>query len=177
MLGEADRATLLRLARDAIAAHVQGRPPPTPDVPDGPLTHRAGAFVTLRRGGELRGCIGHLSATAPLWRTVADVAVKSATQDDRFSPVLADELHDIRLDISVLSPMKPCAPEEVVAGLHGVEIRDGDRRGVLLPQVAVEWKWDREQLLEAVCHKAGLPRDAWRRAPLSIFTAEVFGEG
>lgn len=176
MLGANDRATLLRIARDAVAARLLGRPAPTLDDAEDPMTQHAGAFVTLRKDGELRGCIGQVSAAGPLWKTVADVAVKSALQDDRFSPVTADELDAIHIDISVLSPLQRCAPGDVVAGLHGVQIESGGRRGLLLPQVAVEWEWDRDALLDAVCQKAGLPAGAWKQAALWSFTAEVFGE-
>ncbi|OGG50005.1 MAG: hypothetical protein A3F84_02250 [Candidatus Handelsmanbacteria bacterium RIFCSPLOWO2_12_FULL_64_10] len=176
MLGAADRAALLRLARESIAARLCGAPPPASAIPEGPLTQPAGAFVTLRLRGELRGCVGQMAARGPLWRTIAEVAVKSAVEDDRFDPVSAHEVGDLRIDISVLSPPRRCAPADVVPGVHGVEIRSGAKRGVLLPQVSVEWKWNRDQLLDAVCHKAGLPAGAWKDAELSVFTAEVFGE-
>ncbi len=179
-LGVPERQSLLRLARESIAAHLAGRKPELPPA-TGLLLGGRGAFVTLRRvsDGELRGCLGQLEAGEPLALTVAEMAVAAATRDPRFTPVSAGELRSLRIEISVLSPLAPIGPAEVEVGLHGLLLRSGDKRGVLLPQVPVEHGWDRDAFLGATCEKAGLPADSWRRddIELSGFTATVFGEG
>lgn len=136
---------------------------------------RCGAFVTLHRGEELRGCLGHLEADKPLAQVVAEMAVAAASEDPRFPPVAKDELPELRIEISVLTEPRPARPEEIEVGRDGVIIRRGARQGVLLPQVAVEYDWDRETLLTMVCRKAGLPDSAWRegKAELLAFQAEV----
>jgi AmmeMemoRadiSam system protein A len=148
--------------------------PPRPDIPDLP---RAGVFVTLYRRGELRGCIGHLEGSRPLVELVQDMAVAAARDDPRFPVVAADELDDITVEVSFMTPPVPARPEEVVPGRHGVIVRRGRSQGVLLPKVAAEMGWSREQLLEGVCRKAGLPTGAWREAPtrLEVFEAQVVG--
>jgi len=136
--------------------------------------------VTLRRrNGELRGCIGRIEATEPLYRTVQECAISAATRDYRFQPMHnAAELDDLVIEISVLSPFQRVQdPNEIEVGKHGLLIRQGYNSGLLLPQVAGERGWSREEFLRAVCMKAGLPSDAWRRAELHKFTAEVFSEG
>lgn len=179
MLTPAERRALLELARAAIAARVTGGPPPAPvgeDLPD----RRAGAFVSLHRGRELRGCIGHIEADRPLAEVVARVAASAATEDPRFPPLTPAELPLVDIEISVLGPLEridPTDPSQIEVGRHGLVIEQGGRRGLLLPQVATEWGWDRETFLEHLCLKAGLPRDAWRTgAAVYRFEAEVFGE-
>lgn len=179
MFSPAERHALLRLARAAVAARVAGGPPPAPgeDVPD----TRAGAFVTLRRpDGELRGCIGHIEADRPVAEIVTHVAASAATEDPRFTPVMPAELAALELEVSVLGPLEridPRDPSEIDIGRHGLVIEQGGRRGLLLPQVATEWGWDREEFLSHLCAKAGLPRDAWKAgATVYRFEAEVFSE-
>jgi AmmeMemoRadiSam system protein A len=140
----------------------------------GPRT--AGAFVSLHRRGELRGCIGTFSRDRPLHRVVREMAVAAAFEDPRFLPVRGDEVDSIDIEISLLSELRRTEPEFVVPGLHGVSIVVGEHKGVFLPQVAAEAGWDREALLEQTCLKAGLPANAWRdpAAEVSVFTAEVF---
>jgi len=176
MLSEEDRRTLLRIARAAIVAHVQGRIASTPDV-DGALSQAADAFVTLHRGGELRGCIGRLQAHEPLARVVEHCAVAACSDDPRFPPVTADELDGLEIELSILGPLEPVASlEDIDVGRHGLVVVRGFHRGLLLPQVAVEWKWDRRKFVEETCRKAGLPRDAWQAgATVSKFEADVFG--
>ena len=136
-----------------------------------------GAFTTLHLNGKLRGCIGYVVPTHSLYRTVAETARAAAFDDPRFSPVTADEAADLEIEISVLSPLRPIRPEEIVVGRHGLVIRKGFRRGLLLPQVPVEWGWDRETFLAQTCKKAGLALDAWEQgAEIQAFTAEVFGD-
>jgi AmmeMemoRadiSam system protein A len=178
-LGAPERRSLLRAAREAIAAHLAGRQPELPPASGG-LAGARGAFVTLRRAldHELRGCVGQMDASEPLVRTVAEMAVAAATRDGRFEPVRASELDSLRIEISVLSPLAPIAASGVEVGRHGLLLRCGERRGVLLPQVPVEHGWDRETFLAHTCEKAGLPSDTWKRpdVELSGFTATVFGE-
>jgi AmmeMemoRadiSam system protein A len=176
-LGEADQHTLLRMAREALESHLNFADPPDVPQPDETLRQPCGAFVTLRKGKNLRGCIGVIAADKPLYMTVRECAVWAALHDPRFSPVTKSELPGLTLEISVLSPLEDIAPEDVEVGRHGLVISEGGHRGLLLPQVAVEWKWDRERFLSATCRKANLPPDAWRYgARIQAFTAQVFEE-
>ncbi len=142
------------------------------------LLEPRGAFVTLRRDGELRGCIGYIEAVCPLWETVETCAESAALRDFRFSPVRPEELSSLHIEISVLSPLESIDdPERIQVGQHGIVMSSGGRRGLLLPQVATEYRWDREQFLQHTCQKAGLPADAWKHgAKIEIFSADVFGE-
>jgi AmmeMemoRadiSam system protein A len=178
LLTEEDKKILLRLARQALEEGVcgAGEPKELPD-PTPPLMEHRGAFITLRRHGELRGCIGHVQTSAPLYKTVQECAVAAALADPRFPPVTPDEMPSLHLEISVLSTPMEIAPDEVVIGEHGLIITQGWRRGLLLPQVPVTWDWDRERFLEETCLKAGLATDAWKKgARIEAFTAEVFEE-
>jgi AmmeMemoRadiSam system protein A len=177
MTSTADRLRLLGIAREAITAHVSHLPACEPETTLCPWLC-AGAFVTLVRRGELRGCIGHLQADLPIGSVVARCAVAACSQDPRFPPVKAVELPDLDIELSILGPRERVASiEEIEIGRHGLVAEQGPRRGLLLPQVATEWKWGRQTFVEQTCHKAGLPRDAWRhRATLWKFEAEVFGE-
>lgn len=176
-LSPEERKELLQIARAALATYIaQGRlPEGTPS--HGSLFAPGSAFVTLRSGRRLRGCIGYTEPHAPLYRIVQECTVASATEDPRFPRVTAGEVDHLRIEISVLSPLAPVRPEDVVPGVHGLMIRKGEFRGLLLPQVAVEQGWDRETFLSQVCVKAGLPVDEWKKeAELYSFSAEVFGE-
>jgi AmmeMemoRadiSam system protein A len=179
-LGALERRSLLRAAREAIAAHLAQREPELPPATGG-MVAAAGAFVTLRglADGELRGCVGQMDASEPLLETVAEMAVAAATRDGRFAPVSARELDSLRIEISVLSALEPIQPADVEVGRHGLLLRYGERRGVLLPQVPAEHGWDREAFLAHTCEKAGLPADSWRRPGVELlgFTASVFAEG
>ena len=177
MIGDCDRRQLLRIARDAIAAEVTGAPLPL-DESSGVMADRAGAFVTIHNHGELRGCIGHVEADEALGRLIPRMAVAACSSDPRFPRVDSRELMDIDLEISVLGPLEAIAsPDEIEIGRHGLVVELGWHRGLLLPQVATEWKWDSETFVAHTCHKAGLPRDAWRHgAKMFRFEAEVFGE-
>jgi AmmeMemoRadiSam system protein A len=146
----------------------------------GRLAEPTGAFVTIHLHGELRGCIGYIEAPIALGEVVQEVAIKAAFEDPRFPPLTEAEFHDSVLEVSVLSPTRKVkSPEEVVVGTHGAIIELGRMRGLLLPQVPVEYGWDRDTFLDNLARKAGLPRTAWKdpRAELFVFTAEVFGEG
>ena len=171
------RHTLLRRARAAIAATIGADIESTPATAS-PPSFRAGAFVTLRVGGDLRGCIGYPESDRLLVDVVEHCAISAAVSDPRFPAVRASEWPRIDVEISVLGPIEVVRGiEDVEVGRHGLIAERGGRRGLLLPQVAVEWKWDREEFASHTCVKAGLPRDAWRNgATLFKFEAEVFGE-
>jgi AmmeMemoRadiSam system protein A len=168
---------LLRLARDTVTALVTRRPPPEPDASDPELALPAGAFVTIKMKGRLRGCIGNFEP-APLGEIIADMARAAAFEDPRFPPVTEAELPRLHFDLSILGPRFPITPEEVVVGVHGLFITLGRRRGVLLPQVPVEWGWDRLTYLDELCLKAGLPEGSWKlpECRLEAFTAQVIEE-
>jgi AmmeMemoRadiSam system protein A len=177
MMSEADRRTLLAIARTALNAHVTGAPPPVPEPTDGTAL-LAGAFVSLHKRGELRGCIGHLEANEPLARVVARCAVAAGSSDPRFDAITAAELTELVVEVSVLGPLEPVSSlHEIEIGRHGLVVERQWRRGLLLPQVAVHWNWDRETFVAQTCYKAGLPHDAWKNgASMWRFEAEVFGE-
>lgn len=176
-LSEADQQFLLRLARRALEESVRYDSLPEVEAPPAPLREKCGAFVTLHKMGRLRGCIGYIESLKPLYQTVCECAMAAALRDPRFDAVTPEELPVLHLEISVLSPLVEIAPDQVEVGRHGLLISRGGLRGVLLPQVPVEWKWNREQFLEETCLKAGLPPDAWRHgAKIQAFTAQVFGE-
>lgn len=179
MSTDVTRALMLEIARGAVAGIVAGRTSSPPVLDDAPPA--SGVFVTLKKGGALRGCIGTVECRQPLAEEIARVAVCAAREDPRFPPVTADELPDLDLEISVLGPLEridPLDPDAIVIGRHGLVVEQGRRRGLLLPQVAPEWGWDREQFLAHTCRKAGLPLDAWRRgADVYRFEADVFDGG
>jgi len=169
-----ERAELLRLAHEAIEAALAGRKLELNPVSERLLEPR-GAFTTLHMDGNLRGCVGYVYPVKPLYRTVAETAAAAAFNDTRFQPVTAEEAPRLKVEISVLSPLVPIAAEDIEAGRHGLVVTLGSRRGLLLPQVAVEFNWDSRMFLQETCHKAGLPPDAWERgAIIEAFTAEVF---
>jgi AmmeMemoRadiSam system protein A len=176
MTSASDRQTLLRLARDAIVGHLTGSAAPATN-PCEAAGWPGAAFVTLHKRGELRGCIGHIEANEPLGAVIARCAVAACSSDPRFPPVDASELPDLDLELSLLGPLEPIAgPDDIDIGRHGLVVEMGGHRGLLLPQVASEWHWDRETFLAQTCHKAGLPRDAWKiGAKMWRFEAEVFG--
>jgi AmmeMemoRadiSam system protein A len=140
----------------------------------------AGVFVTLRVGGHLRGCLGRLESDRGLQTDVIECAGDAATRDPRFPPIAAGDLDALSLEVSVLGPFEPCDPADpqaIVVGVHGLLVEHGRQRGLLLPQVAVEWGWSAQTFLCQTCVKAGLPADAWRReAAVYRFTAQVFGD-
>lgn len=177
MTSAEDRQRLLRLAREVIAAHVAGAAAPSPPL-DGVLARPGGAFVTLHRGGELRGCIGHIEARDPLGHVIARCAISACSCDPRFPAVTSDELPHLDLELSLLGPLDLVTDvEEIEVGRHGLVVERHWSRGILLPQVATEWGWDRETFLAQTCIKAGLPSDAWKAgATLRKFEAEVFGD-
>ena len=168
---------LLRLGRQVLEAAARQRHLPDIELPSGALREKCGAFVTLRKAGSLRGCIGYAEPIRPLYQTVRECTFAAALHDPRFEPVTDDELRAVYVEISALSPLEDIEPERVEVGWHGLMISLGPQRGLLLPRVAVDWKWDRIRFLEETCAKAGLPRDAWQHAArIQSFTAQVFAE-
>ena len=182
-INEEEQKILLAEARESIAAELEGRKPcyDRERVPekDSALRKPCGAFVTLHKGRNLRGCIGRMTANLPLEETVRIMAREAAFGDPRFPPLGKNELVECHIEISALSPMSPCPdPRSVRIGTHGLYLIRGGRSGVLLPQVPVEQGWDLDQYLEYICIKAGLPPGSCEApdATLFTFTAIVFGE-
>ena len=177
MISNADEKPLLSIARQALEARVAGDRPPQV-VCIGPLALRCGAFVSIHHGDQLRGCLGRLTPSSPLGATLVYLGGAVADSDPRFPPVLGDELRSLQMEISLLTPERAVASiDEITIGLHGVIVEDGRSRGLLLPQVASEFGWDRETFLEHACLKAGLPRGAWRTsARILVFEARIFAE-
>jgi AmmeMemoRadiSam system protein A len=177
-LSDEDRRALLALARRTILETLSSLS--LPDLPAalGRLADPAGAFVTLRCNGRLRGCIGRTDPGQSLAETVAQCAITAALQDPRFGPLTMEEMAGLEIEISVISELRPASPEEIQRGIHGIVVNRGASRGLLLPQVALEHGWSTAQLLEAACRKAGLERGAWRdsESQLFTFTAEVFSD-
>jgi len=177
-LTDAEKRLLLLIARESIEARLSNRAPSFP--PSTPaLETPCGAFVTLKSGTALRGCIGHITASRSLVETVKEVALSSAFEDPRFPPMRTDRWPGVSIEISALSPFEPIRNVSAIqVGVHGVLVRQGPRSGLLLPQVAPEQGWDRDTFLTHACYKAGLAGDAWKRADtrIEIFHAIVFGE-
>ncbi len=174
-----DKRVLLGIARKSIIGRL-GNEPPLAEVYESPeLSTHAGAFVTLHKHGELRGCIGRFTSDGPLFETITEMALSAAFEDPRFPEVTMDEVPALHIEISVLSPLKLISDtEEITVGTHGIYIIKGANRGVLLPQVATENGFDRETFLDHTCMKAGLYPGAWREGALRIytFTADIFSE-
>jgi AmmeMemoRadiSam system protein A len=173
----AARDTLVALARGAIASALGLESPPVPPHPI--LDQRRGTFVTLTQRHRLRGCIGHVAGDRPVRALVPRVAHEAAFEDPRFPPLSAAEFPGVLVEISLLGAPTPVAsPEAVVVGTHGVIVHARGRRGLLLPQVATEWNWTRDELLSHACDKAGLSPDAWRsgEAAVEVFTADIYPE-
>lgn len=180
LLNDQQKEELLKLARDTITLYVNSKEILKREVDGSVLKETMGVFVTLHKGRQLRGCIGNIIGRKPLYLGVIDMAIASAAQDSRFMPVTEDELEDISIEISVLSPLKKITnAEEIILGTHGVLVKDAFRSGVYLPQVAVETGWSKDEFMNSLCtQKAGMVPDAWKNGEceIYIFAAEVFGE-
>jgi AmmeMemoRadiSam system protein A len=179
MLTDEQKQVLLKVARASLEAAVRGEAPPDTGTEDLALLEERGAFVTLKRGGQLRGCLGYVEGIMPLIEAVAENAAAAALRDPRFPPVRPDELPQIKIEVSALTPLAPVEnPDDIQVGCHGLMVCLGPNRGLLLPQVPEEYGWEREEFLAHTCRKAGLPPDSWRdpAAQLFCFQAEVFGE-
>ncbi len=180
-----EQKELIRVARESVWARVTGQPETSlgkvasTGITTPRLQQCSGAFVTLYKNGELRGCLGYVESPRSLKETVAETGWKVAADDFRFYPVDEDELSDLRVEISALSPLHKIRDvEEIQVGEHGIVIEAGAHRGLLLPQVAVKYHWNRLQFLEEACVKAGVSRDAWKKPTthIFIFSAEVIEE-
>ncbi len=175
----ADQQTLLHIAKTTVECCVKNLATPDFNIASEILREMRGAFVTLHSQGELRGCIGHIIAAKPLYLTIMEVAEAAALRDPRFPPVRPDELPALSFEISVLSPLRPIKDiQEIQVGTHGLLVKNNFYRGLLLPQVATEAGWNREQFLAHTCRKAGLPQNAWKNpeTTIEVFSAFVFGE-
>jgi AmmeMemoRadiSam system protein A len=176
-----ERRALLNRARRAITEAVHGdRPAQSPYRfdPHAPREVTPGLFVTLHYRGHLRGCVGQIESVEPLAEVVERCAVSAARDDPRFSPVSSDELSDLEIEISLLSPLEPIVEDAIEIGRHGLVVERGSRRGLLLPQVASERHWQQQRFVEETCVKAGLPRDAWKEPATRMFafTTEIFSD-
>ncbi len=172
------RKKLMVLAKESVRAAAKGGVYEPPEPEDELLARPGAAFVTLKKKGHLRGCIGHVIARAPLYKCVADVARAAAIHDVRFSPVTWKEVDALQMEISVLTQPRSVSPEEVEVGRDGLIVSSAGRTGLLLPQVPLEWGWDREEFLNHTCRKAGLPEGCWKdpSTRLESFRAIVWGE-
>jgi len=178
-LTKQQKKTLMQIAKQTLIEVVYGRKPPEFDIRDDTLNEKCGAFVTLHMDGGLRGCIGNITAQTPLWKTVRNMTIEAAFHDPRFPAVSASELNQIEVEISVLSPLKQIKNiSEIEVGKHGILIKNGPYQGLLLPQVATEYGWDRTRFLEQTCSKAGLQKDCYKQkgCQIFIFSAHVFSE-
>ncbi len=179
-LQKEEKKYLLDIAFLTIESRLRGREMPAPLNLPVALAEKRGAFVTWKKKGKLRGCIGYIEARKPLCQAVAELALTSAFGDSRFRPVKADELADLSVEISVLTPLREVRDvNEIIIGTHGLYLERGLKSGLLLPQVAAEHEWDRHTFLSETCRKAGLDAEAWRDPETTIFsfTAEVFNSG
>lgn len=178
-LGSQEKEYLLNVARNSIYELLGLKPAKIVRPESENLDRPLGVFVTLQKGQELRGCIGYVIGVTPLEEAVKEMAKAAASNDPRFPPVTSEEAKELEIEISVLSPLKTITNiDEIKIGTHGLMIQRGYQRGLLLPQVATRWKWDREQFLKQTCIKAGLPPDAWEDPDTRIqaFSAVIFSE-
>jgi AmmeMemoRadiSam system protein A len=176
-LTEDEKKRLRQIAREVIEHRIMDKEVPRFEVTSERLNENRGAFVTLQRGGQLRGCIGNIRGNEPLHKTVAQMAEEAAFNDPRFPPVSREELKDLDIEISALTPFRMIDDVgEIEVGKHGIYIEKGFFSGLLLPQVATDYGWDRATFLEHTCHKAGLHKEAWRDkdTKIYVFSADVF---
>ncbi len=178
-LNSEEKRFLLKLARDTIKARLEDRPLPDPEPISETLKVQTGAFVTLSKNRQLRGCIGYVVGIKPLYEAIKDLAVSAAFNDPRFPPLSSEEFPQIEIEISVLTPLTPVKDiSEIEVGRDGLMIKNGFYEGLLLPQVATEYGWDRETFLNETCLKAGLHPYAWKEPETEIFkfSALIFSE-
>jgi AmmeMemoRadiSam system protein A len=181
-LNKSEQQVLITMARDTLGLYLNKRQVPALSAypATAALQKECGVFVTLKKknNGELRGCIGYIDGVKPLREAVRDCTVEASTRDQRFAPMQPGEEQTVQIEISVLTPPEKIANiSKIEIGKHGLIISQGIHRGVLLPQVPVEWGWNRADFLKAICQKAGLPEGAWKEgAELYVFTAQVFRE-
>lgn len=176
----ASKDLLLQIARDAITCHLEDRIPSKLPGLDAELLQKLGAFITLQKGDQLRGCVGQITSDKPLYETVAQAAIAAATRDPRFHQVDLLEMPELTIEISVLTPLQPLEHlEDLEIGTHGLYIKNDTYSGLLLPQVATAYNWDRIQFLQQACKKAQLPEEAWQdpETEIYLFSSQAFGEG
>ena len=180
VLTDEDKITLLKISRQTLTEYIlTGRIPQFDESEFSEnLQIPAGAFVTLKKGEQLRGCIGRFEPSDPLWKVVVLMTIAAATEDPRFTPVRPEELDEIFIEISVLTPLKRVySLDEIEIGKHGIYCREGFMSGTLLPQVAVEQGWDVREFVSYCCkYKAGLDEECWTHAELYVYEAIVFDE-
>ena len=176
-LTENEKTILLKTARESISSQLEKRYPNYPEASTS-LKQALGSFVTLHIDGKLRGCIGHMLPVRALIEDIKILAKESAFHDPRFPSLNLNELENIDIEISVLSPLEVSLPEKVIVGKHGIIMKNGYNSGVLLPQVPVEQGWNREEFLSNTCRKAGMKMNCWKdpRTQIETFTAVIFGE-
>ncbi|OGR23828.1 MAG: AMMECR1 domain-containing protein [Desulfuromonadales bacterium GWD2_54_10] len=177
LLTKQEQKELLRIARETIITFVNTGNTPPVEAASPALNAENGCFVTIKQQKKLRGCIGNFVSDKPLYRLVQEMALSAATRDPRFYPMKPNDLADFELEISVLSPLhKIASVDEIQVGQHGIYIIKDSYQGVLLPQVASEYGWDRDTFLKHTCLKAGLSENTWKKdCDIFIFSAQVFG--
>ncbi len=177
-LSNPERQLLLEIARGAVRAHLAKEKPPVREIPDGALRQLHGVFVSIHRDAELRGCIGRVQSDRPLYETTAECAVSAAVADPRFLPMEVEELDHVSFEISALTPLTTIeGVDQLEVGRHGLMVEKGPSRGLLLPQVASRYGWERREFLRQTCLKAGLGPDEWQSgANIFVFEAIVFEE-
>lgn len=177
LISDEEKAYLRDLVKQSISSQLTGQEMEPPEPPTAKLRESFGVFVTLTKNGQLRGCIGNVQGSGEVWRSVWEMAGAAAFSDPRFPPLKPEEFDELEWEISVLSPIEPCRDvNEIVVGRHGLIVQRGPHSGLLLPQVPVEWGWNREQFLRQVCVKAGLAENSWNKAGTNLywFEAEIF---
>ena len=179
-LSEQDRSALLRVVRLLLTEYLTAGRIPSHNTDSSLLLEHRGTFVSLQRrdSGALRGCLGEFFPQRPLIESVTQMAIAAATRDPRFPAVTVEELPELRIEISALTPLYPIRPEQIQVGVHGLMIVKGERKGLLLPHVPLAYGWDREDFLANLCLKAGLGTDAWRSRDVELlaFETEVWEE-
>ena len=179
MLNKLQQEKLLNIARQTLEEYIRNGRVPEFKETDSELVQKCGVFVTLTKKGQLRGCIGYIQPILPLHEAVSKMAIESSTGDPRFPPVSPEELQDIHIEISVLTPLERIEDiKKIEIGKHGLYIRKGFYSGLLLPQVATSYDWNKWEFLNQTCIKAGLPADSWRDkdTEIYIFSAQIFSE-
>ena len=177
-LSTENKKLLLKIAREAIVSSIENGSIPRLEVPGPDLQENRGCFACIKIQGKLRGCIGNFKSDKPLYQLVQEMAVSAATHDPRFYPIKKADLAHVKLELSILTPLRKITSiEEIEVGVHGLYIEKNYSRGVLLPQVAVEYGWDRDTFLSQTSMKAGMKPDDWKEgADIYVFSADVFSE-
>lgn len=179
MFTKLEKEILFQNAHKAIQSAVKNEPVPVAESSSDLLNSLTGAYVTIYKFGELRGCVGSVEPKKPLLQTIIDSAYDAAINDPRFNPIKIEELEDLSIEISIISNLKQMKDiSEIEVGIHGLMIQQGEKIGLLLPQMASDYNWDRETFLNQTARKAGLPYNVWKKEDVKIyiFTAEIINE-